>query len=175
MQFFRSDALKVFLQNSIKLTLKNFLLTSTTKLIMNNLSRLTLNHSKNFHHILSFSKLRHKPFVNFSDTFHHGLANTLTPSSSVFIASPVAAHTKKFICWINSEKFLSDFSSVPFSRNYHKCRSTLPFSDCIRVRKSINHNRKMVWITDLDDPKVEKIFRSSSYRMQASGKIHSFG
>lgn len=105
----------------------------------------------NFQHILSFSKLRHKPFVKFSDTFHHNLANTLTSSArSVFIASPAAAHTKKFICWIDS-----GFSCVPFQKNYHKCSGTLTFrSDCIRVGKSLNHNRKMVWITDLDDPKV---------------------
>lgn len=106
---------------------------------------------KSFQHSLRFSKLRHKPFVKFSDTSHHTLAKILTVSArSVSIASPAAAHTKNFFCWINS-----GFSSVPFQKNYHKCSSTLTLrSDCIRVGKSLNHNRKMVWITDLDDPKV---------------------
>ena len=103
-------------------------------------------------HILCFSKLRHKPFVKFPDTFHHILANTLT-ARSVFIASPAVAHTKKFSCWIDS-----GFSSVPFQKNYHKCSDTLKSrSDCIRVGKSFIQSRKMVWITDLDDPKVDSI------------------
>lgn len=113
----------------------------------------------NFQHILSFSKLRRKPFVKFSDTFHQTLTKTLTISSrSVFIASPAAAHTKKLICWIDS-----GFSSVPFQKNYHKCIGTLTLrSDCIRVGKSLNHNRKMVWITDADNPTVCSFFLSFS-------------
>jgi hypothetical protein len=105
-----------------------------------------------FQHILSFSKLRHTSFVNFSDTFHHILANTKAPNSrSVFIASPAVSHTKKFNCWIDS-----GFSSVPFQKNYHKCSSTSKSSsDCISVGKSFIQTRKMVWITDLDDPKVD--------------------
>jgi hypothetical protein len=120
---------------------------------------ITLSHPKILsnvsQHILSFSKLRHSPFVKFSDTFHHILANTPTPTArSVFIASPAVAHTKRFICWIDS-----GFLSVPFRKNYHKCSGTLrQRSDCIRSGKTFVQTRKMVWITDLDDPKVDIFF-----------------
>lgn len=107
------------------------------------------------HSFISFSKLRHNLFANFSDTFHHRFTNTLAVSPhSVLILSPAAAHTKKFICCIDSNSF-SGFSSTPFIRKYQKCSGTLPFkSDCIRIKKSLLQSRKMVWITDLDDPKV---------------------
>lgn len=124
--------------------------------------RCFLKSSKCYYHFqsvssASFSNLRHCSVANFSDTFHHIFTNTgvHSPSThSVFVVSPAAPHTKKFSCLID-RKFFSGFASYPHHKNYHKCSGTFKSpSDCIRVVKSPQQSRNMVWITDLDNPKV---------------------
>lgn len=104
---------------------------------------------------ISFSlKLRHvqsNDNKRFSDIFHHIFTNTKPISPSVCIASSAVAHTKKSSCWINRK---SHFISY---RSYHQCSPQC----CIRsnlfqeFKRSISiDHKKMVWISDLDNPKV---------------------
>ena len=102
----------------------------------------------------SFHTLHHSIFSKFSISRHYVLdknsplscKNTVAQQSlSVFIDSQAFAHNKKFICWINRKSF-SDNSCVALLKrsNISKCRV----------------NSKMVWISNLDNPKVkEKILK----------------
>lgn len=91
----------------------------------------------------------------YSQNFHHIFTNT-GPISSALVcnSSSIVAHTKSYNCWIDKTFFLKSYS------NYHihkKCKS---FS-CIsannllnRTFVSLENSKKMVWITDLDNPEV---------------------
>lgn len=111
------------------------------------LSSLSAKYSK------ALSQLRHTSFVNFSEVFHLGCSDFFkTSSRSVYNFSPFGnCSNKKSICWFN--KNFSDYSGI---RNYHKCIgiSTSPCIFSRRKPEKLNQVRKMVWISDLDDPKV---------------------
>ena len=105
--------------------------------------------------VASNSKLRHStPLVYFSHIFHHIFTNT-SQVSSVYTAHSEGAHTKNSNCWINRNFFKSLYSY----RNYHKCNKTN--NSCISANYSsrrfvsIENSKKMVWITDLDNPQVD--------------------
>lgn len=112
--------------------------------LTNNLSLLSAKHSK------ALSQLRHISFVKFSEVFHLGHSDIFkTSSRSVYISSSYGnCSNKKSICWINKT-----FSNL---KSYHKCIgiSTYPCIVSRREPKKLNLVRKMVWISDLDDPKV---------------------
>lgn len=96
----------------------------------------------NLHHtiISDFSKERHKTEKTTSNLF---FTTTLaSPSRSVFIASRATAHTEKFACWID-RKYYSVLSCIPLSKRL-KCTGTT----------SYQKDFKMVWISNLDNPKV---------------------
>lgn len=108
---------------------------------------------------VKFIQLRHYSVLsfrdtNFSDTFHHIFTNTkpIFPHS-VCVASSVVAHAKNLNCWINRK---IHFSSLISYRNHNKCSWC-----CISAYLSKNSYRqisfdlkKMVWISDLDNPQV---------------------
>lgn len=84
----------------------------------------------------NFSKSRHKREKN-------NFTNTLAlPSCSVVIASRATAHTEKSGCWIDS-KYYSVLSCIPLPKR-QECTVSLNY------RKDF----KMVWISNLDNPKV---------------------
>lgn len=94
---------------------------------------------------------RHEKSANFSVNPHNNLTNTR--ASSVYIFSPVTAQKRKLFCWIDKSIF-RDFSSV------------LSHDGAIKLtnfahRKVLNQSR-MVWISDLDDPKVKRESSGSS-------------
>lgn len=103
----------------------------------------------------ALSQLRHISFVKFSEVFHLARSDIFTTSSrSVLNCSSLCGNCnsdKKSICWINKA-----FSN---SRSYHSCIGSLTNPSCVvnYQRKPVNFNqvRKMVWISDLDDPKVQ--------------------
>lgn len=107
---------------------------------------------------LSF-KLRHckahsfRDF-NFSDTFHHIFTNTKPISHhSVCIASSAVAHAKNSSCWINRK---IHFSLLISYRNYNKCSRCCISANFNKIscRQIHSDSKKMVWISDLDNPKV---------------------
>lgn len=109
-----------------------------------------LNNSRVFHF------LHHSIFSKFSRSRHHILTknisqlsftNTLVvPSHSVFIDSPATAHIKKFVCWIDRKTF-SVLSCAPLKKQILKQKLICT----TKYRKDI----KMVWISNLDNPKVK--------------------
>lgn len=108
-----------------------------------------------------YFKLRHKTTTQqslrdnkFSDTFHHIFTNT--KPKSVCIVSSVVAHAKISSCWINRKSHFS--SSFISYRSYHKCTSRCISGNLKKnsQRRSISiDSKKMVWITDLDNPQVK--------------------
>lgn len=122
---------------------------------LQNTTRLILSEkNKNFIFVASYLKLRHNPPLdNFSHIFHH-IFKSSSLVSSVQTTPSAEAHIKTKSCWIDRNFFKSRY------RNYHKCiKST---NNCIsenfkchsRYFVSIENFKKMVWITDLDNPKV---------------------
>lgn len=113
--------------------------------------------------VLEFQKLRHKTttqqslrYNKFPDSFHHIFTNT--KPISVCIASSTVAHAKISSCWINRKsQFSSSFISY---RSYHKCsRRCISGNLKKKFLRSISiESKKMVWITDLDNPQV-KLFK----------------
>lgn len=102
-------------------------------------------------------KLRHSPLVYYF-SFHHIFTNTAPISSSVCYSLPAVAHTKNFNCWIDRN-----------FRSYHKncireCRKNCISANYNLRREfvSIENSKKMVWITDLDDPAVTLNFLTFS-------------
>lgn len=102
----------------------------------------------------ALSQLRHISFVKFSEVFHLGRSDIFkTSSRSVLNCSSLRyCSDRKSICWINKA-----FSNYSASRRYHKCIGSSANSFNLYQRNSVkfNQTRKMVWISDLDDPKVE--------------------
>jgi hypothetical protein len=116
------------------------------RIVANSLSFLRLaNHSRALPH------LRHTTIVQFSDYIHLCRSDIFySPTRTVFSYPPVG-YNKKSLCWIDSVS--SNRTLVV--RRYHKFLGiTTNSSGCIRLAKSFNQSRKMVWITDLDNPKV---------------------
>lgn len=111
---------------------------------------------KKLRHISSSSSLSGNDNNKFSDTFHHIFTNTKPISDSVCIASSVAAHTKNSSCWINNRKSHFSFSFISY-RNYHKCSRCCISENLINKRSITTDYKKMVWITDLDNPQVKFI------------------
>lgn len=100
----------------------------------------------------NFSLSRHDRLANFSDALQRHRTNTRVRSpNSVFISTPVTAHSRKLVCWIDSEYFRR-FSSVQFG----KCSGTdKSLSEKLLSVRSVSLKAsRMVWITDLDNPKV---------------------
>lgn len=114
-----------------------------------------------------FLQLHHKTITQqslrdnqFSDTFHHIFTNT--KPISVCIASFTVAHAKISSCWINRKSHFS--SSFISYRSYHKCsRRCISGNLKKNSQRSISiESKKMVWITDLDNPQVKaKNYRKS--------------
>lgn len=101
----------------------------------------------------NFSLSRHDRLANFSDTLqrHHTNTRVRSSSDSVFISTPVTAHSRKLACWIDSQ-FFKRFSSAQFG----KCSGTDKSQNnkLLSVRSVSLKASRMVWITDLDNPKV---------------------
>lgn len=101
---------------------------------------ITLNLRRNL--LSSFPLSRHCLLANNRRLLH----TVISSNRSFFFASPATAHSEKFICWIN-KKFFSVLSRVAIKRrveNYSEHLLKLNSKDC----------RKMVWISSLDNPKV---------------------
>lgn len=100
----------------------------------------------------NFSLSRHDRLANFSDTLQRHHTNTRVRSTnSVFISTPVTAHSRTLVCWIDSQ-FFRRFSSAQFG----KCSGTdkSQSEKLLSVRAVLLKASRMVWITDLDNPKV---------------------
>lgn len=99
---------------------------------------------------LKVSTAHHEKLADFSFTLQHNLTNTQARfSSSVYIFSPVTAHSKKLGCWINTE-FYRKFSSEP----RQKCILSPELAKNSSSRQVSQQSTKMVWISDLDNPQV---------------------
>jgi hypothetical protein len=110
-----------------------------------------LSYSKLANHLRALPNLRHNSIVKFSDSFHLCRSDIFKTSTRSVFSSPVENCTKKSLCWINS---IPSNRSIVVKR-YHKCIGiSTESSGCIRFPKSLNQYRKMVWITDLDNPQV---------------------
>lgn len=110
-----------------------------------------LSYTKLANHLRALPNLRHISIVKFSDSFHLCRSDIFKTSTRSVFSSPVGNCTKKSLCWINS---IPSNRSIVVKR-YHKCIGiSTETSGCIRFPKSFNQYRKMVWITDLDNPQV---------------------
>ena len=106
-------------------------------------------------------KLRHTtPLVHYF-SFHHIFTNAAPISScSVCYSLSAVAHTKKYRpCWIDKNFHL-------YHNNYFlKCKTNCISANYQSRRNfvSLENSKKMVWITDLDDPKVDLLEFSISF------------
>jgi hypothetical protein len=97
-----------------------------------------------------FSKLRHN-FDVFSLNFHHRFIKSFTKFHQLpvlFVPPKKTEHSKKYFCLIDSG--FSKRSFCAYSKpSYCKC-----IDCCIRRNFLFIQLRKMVWISDLDNPQV---------------------
>lgn len=126
--------------------------TFQTKLVLKNYSKLNLHLHQTL--LSRFLISRHERLANFSDFIQYKLTNTqVQRTNSVLISSPVTAHSKKFSCWIDSEFFKS--SSIVHIKKLQKCNYvSQPFWNILRPKQVLQESSRMVWISDLDNPKV---------------------
>lgn len=110
---------------------------------------------KSLSHLAIIPNLRHNVLSSFSQSRHRSFAKIrllhtlIPPTRSLFVASQATAHSEKFVCWIN-RKLFSVLSRVAIKRR------TENYSENLRLNSK--DCRKMVWISNIDNPKVNDHF-----------------